>query len=412
MSNQLYRNDIERYNYLEHPVQNKGDLHVGTADQMGDNLPVGVDGLVLVADSAELLGVKWGIAGGGAIPDPLKVDVIEERTPASGITMSNDVLIPAHDLVPLRILTDTINTFTPANGVIIESIKHLANKITCDNIECNTIDDKTGGGSLTVGGVILTGGICTANQVKTDSVIEKTLNAGVTIEGTLLKDNNLNTAGTFTSTNASGFSATIGQVFGNTVVGNSITSNTTVSTDSIIEKTLNNGVNIDGVLLKDNTLFTDTIKEKTPASGVSFTDEIYLPTIGGTPSPLSTYEENTTDPFTYAGGFTVNPTGAVDVVMIGNLVNVYIHPFAGTSNATTIITSTSTIATRFRPPATTTIACQVFDNNVRILGYVSVLTTGQIQIETCDMTSGQPSIFTASGQKGIQRNIIVSYTLI
>lgn len=345
MSNQLYRNNNERYNYLEHPVSNKGDIHVGTGSGgIGDNLPIGVDGLILVADSAQPLGLKWGTAGSSAIPDPLPVDVIIERTPASGITMSSKVLIPANDLVPLRILTDTIDEFTPANGVIIEDVKLTGNNIICNTIETNTIDDKTGGGLLTIGGVVITGG-----QVRVDTIVEKTNNAGTIVEG---------------------------------------------------------------VLLKDNIVYTDTISEKTFSVGVSFNNEIYLPTSGGTPSPLSYYEEYT-ELVTYAGGFTVNPTNqTVDIVKIGNIINVYIHPFAGVSNATTAITSSTLLPTRFRPVATTTIACQVFDNNLRILGYVSILNTGAIFIETCNMTSGQPGLFTASGSKGIQRNICITYTTI
>ncbi len=40
-------------------IDAKGDLIVGTAADTADNLPVGTDGQVLVADSAEASGVKW-----------------------------------------------------------------------------------------------------------------------------------------------------------------------------------------------------------------------------------------------------------------------------------------------------------------------------------------------------------------
>lgn len=43
----------------------KGDLVVGTGNAAADNLPVGTDGYVLTADSAETTGVKWAAASGG-----------------------------------------------------------------------------------------------------------------------------------------------------------------------------------------------------------------------------------------------------------------------------------------------------------------------------------------------------------
>lgn len=49
-------------------IDAKGDLRVGTADNTEDNLPVGSDGQVLTADSAQTMGVKWATpsAGGGS----------------------------------------------------------------------------------------------------------------------------------------------------------------------------------------------------------------------------------------------------------------------------------------------------------------------------------------------------------
>lgn len=41
-------------------IDAKGDLIVGSADNLVDNLPVGANGKVLQADSAQTLGVKWG----------------------------------------------------------------------------------------------------------------------------------------------------------------------------------------------------------------------------------------------------------------------------------------------------------------------------------------------------------------
>lgn len=54
-------------------IDAKGDLLVGTANDALDNLPVGSNGQVLTADSAETTGVKWAApsAGGGMAADTL-----------------------------------------------------------------------------------------------------------------------------------------------------------------------------------------------------------------------------------------------------------------------------------------------------------------------------------------------------
>lgn len=54
----------------------KGDILVASADDTPDRLPVGADGEVLVADSAQTLGVKWDTPTFGAT-----VDVEDEGTP-------------------------------------------------------------------------------------------------------------------------------------------------------------------------------------------------------------------------------------------------------------------------------------------------------------------------------------------
>lgn len=49
----------------------KGDLAVGSGVDTADNLPVGTDGQVLIADSTQTLGVRWGAAGGDMSTDAL-----------------------------------------------------------------------------------------------------------------------------------------------------------------------------------------------------------------------------------------------------------------------------------------------------------------------------------------------------
>jgi len=48
----------------ENIIDAKGDLIVGLADNTPDRIAVGTNGQILIADSAEALGVKWGTASG------------------------------------------------------------------------------------------------------------------------------------------------------------------------------------------------------------------------------------------------------------------------------------------------------------------------------------------------------------
>jgi hypothetical protein len=51
------------------PLTTKGDLY--GFDTANNRVPIGADGLVLVADSAEALGVKWTAVAGGTPPDAM-----------------------------------------------------------------------------------------------------------------------------------------------------------------------------------------------------------------------------------------------------------------------------------------------------------------------------------------------------
>lgn len=72
-----------------------------------------------------------------------------------------------------------------------------------------------------------------------------------------------------TGTASININGTVGATTPTTAVVTTLTANTSVSTDTISEKTSASGVTIDGVLLKDNAVSTDTINEKTSAAGVT-----------------------------------------------------------------------------------------------------------------------------------------------
>lgn len=74
-------------------VDAKGDLIVASADNAVDNLPVGSNGQVLQADSAQPLGVKWAAAPGGALllDDLTDVKVTDPNVPNDEDVLSWDI---------------------------------------------------------------------------------------------------------------------------------------------------------------------------------------------------------------------------------------------------------------------------------------------------------------------------------
>ena len=140
--------------------------------------------------------------------------------------------------------TDTINEKTLNAGVTVDGVLLKDDIVCADKVTVNTIELKTPGP-----------GICFLNPILVDLINEKTLNAGVTVDGVLIKD----------------FKVCANEV----------------QTSLISEKTLNAGVLIDGVLLKDNNvtadtvccnteLVTDTVIAKSEASPVCFNSPIQV----------------------------------------------------------------------------------------------------------------------------------------
>jgi hypothetical protein len=104
----------------------------------------------------------------------------------------------------------------------------------------------------------------TAKEFSTDTISEETLDAGVTIDGVLLKDSQLNTDQINEKTADTGV----------TIDGVKLKDSQPYC-DVINEKTADTGVTIDGVLLKDSQVSTDQINEKTAAAGVTI-DSVLL----------------------------------------------------------------------------------------------------------------------------------------
>lgn len=111
-----------------------------------------------------------------SLPSAVKLDIIDERTIASGITIDGVLLKDS------QVTTDIINEKTTDAGITIDGVLLKDSEVTT-----NVINEKTTDAGVTADGVLLKD-----SQVNTDIINEKTPNTGVTIDGCLIKDNGVN----------------------------------------------------------------------------------------------------------------------------------------------------------------------------------------------------------------------------
>ena len=193
-----------------------------------------------------------------AVCSPLAVDQINQKTEATGVTVEG-VLLMENDVCADEVQTDSLIAKTEAGAITVSS------PLAVDQINENTLD-----AGVTIEGVLLKDSDVCADEVQTDSLIaktesdsitisspldvdqinENTLDAGVTIDGVLLKDSDVCADEVQTDSIISKSEGGAGVI--------SITS--TIAIDFISENTLNAGVTIDGVLLKDSDVCADEVQ--------------------------------------------------------------------------------------------------------------------------------------------------------
>ena len=109
-------------------------------------------------------------------------------------------------------------------------------------------------------------------------------------------------------------------------------------------------------------------------------DDVYLKTTSGTASPLNYYEETTQATFAFTNVIP-NFNLTIYITRIGNLVHIRCPNYTDNSTVGSgIITSTSQLLTRFRPPASTQGCIIVNDDTTIKSGYVQIDSAGYLYI--------------------------------
>lgn len=125
----------------------------------------------------------------------------------------------------------------------------------------------------------------------------------------------------------------------------------------------------------------------------TFTQPIFLPTVGGTPTALN-YYENISSSFAFGGIWPVPNNTIIDITRIGNLVvlNVYPGIIAAAIFGVVIVTLVA-IPVRMRPVATISAALSITDNGVLSIGQVVLSSAGILTISHGDGSafSGVPA---------------------
>jgi hypothetical protein len=275
----LIRTDIIVANTLtvSENVTVKGNICVNGAIQ--------VDTIIEKTNGSGIIIEGVHIKDGNLISNVIKAskvyaNICSELIIASNVIITNNITlsgtITANNLVvntlcvTETLLSDTISPKSNGAGVTIDGVLHkdnvvianvvMANKfignlcgnVTSKNIETNNLIVTRDADLL--GNLYVAENLCVDRKLIVDTIVSKTSNSGVTVDGVTLKDGNINavivTANKFVG-NLCG-NVTSESIFANTIITNNICVVNTIAVDKVVEKTEGLGVNIDGVLLQDS----------------------------------------------------------------------------------------------------------------------------------------------------------------
>jgi len=216
---------------------------------------------------------------------PIEIDTLNEKTLDTGVTIDSLTLIKDGDIVTSgditcdELICDTVSEKSVDVGVTIDSVLLKDNIVTCSSIVTDVITtsgtlDVTAGTTTLSGNLTCLGDIvCPTFSVGT--LLEGVIDGGVTVEGILLKDNTITLTTDIDVTNlrvdtivnlssgnvdiegtvftSGGDITTSGQIQANTLIGTSLT------VPNIFPAVAEDGVMIDGVIIKSNVIYCDEI---------------------------------------------------------------------------------------------------------------------------------------------------------
>jgi ABC-type Fe2+-enterobactin transport system substrate-binding protein len=197
------------------------------------------------------------------------------------LTLNSDLTVPGDVCVTGTVQTDEIESKTTGNVIVTGNVHPSVDQlydmgtlnqkwnriVTQDITVCGTLTANVMN-NTTDSNTIVANVVCVNDQLLVDTILEKTANAGVMIDGVLVQNDSITadmvTADKFTGNLCGNIDAKNIEV-DNLTLNNDLTVpgnvciNDQLLVDTILEKTANAGVTIDGVLVQDGNVTADTV---------------------------------------------------------------------------------------------------------------------------------------------------------
>jgi hypothetical protein len=242
-------------------LTSEGDLNIGNNITLGGT----VDGRDIAADGATLDSLS-----GSGLEDLTAAEVNQLKN-IDLVTISNTQWGYLGELDQALKTTDNV-TFFDINANDINANDIGGNDITANSLISDIINEKTLDAGVIVDGVLIKDGLVDGRDVSVDGATLDSLSGSGLENLTAAEVAQLQNIDLVTISNTQwGYLGSTDQSLSITdnVTFNDVTASNSIITDLINENSLNNGVSIDGVLLKDDTIFVDTITEQSLNSGVN-----------------------------------------------------------------------------------------------------------------------------------------------
>jgi hypothetical protein len=129
-------------------VTAKADLLVGASSGVVDNLPVGTNGQILTADSAETLGVKWATSAAGDVTLNGVQTLTNKTINYNSNTITNLPATPSQTLLSTTTLANNITTISSISGSYNELYVYIYGVTTTAGCDVTLAFGVTGGGGF------------------------------------------------------------------------------------------------------------------------------------------------------------------------------------------------------------------------------------------------------------------------